>query len=291
MDGKVVPWSSARVHFLTHSLHYGSAVFEGIRIHAAAKGAAIFRLEEHLNRLFHSAKLFGMSMPYPKATLRKEIVLLARKNKVDEGYIRPLAFYDDGYMGFDIRKAHVRVGIAIWSWEKYSAKKSLEVCISPMERLTAKNTKPEAKISGHYAMPIMALRDALKKGYDSCVLLDDKGNVTEGPMENIFMVKNGMLITPKPGNILLGVTRDTIVKLAKDVRVKALEKNIRADDLKHADEVFFTGTGSELLCIGKIDGGKIGNGKKGKVTMQLEKAYQDVVFGKNGRYRKWLTYL
>ncbi len=290
IDGKSVPWNDATVHFLTHGLHYGSAVYEGIRIYPTTKGPAIFRLNDHLERFFNSAALFGMRLPYSKEALKKATISLAKNNHMKEGYIRPLAFYGEGYMGFDVRKAKVCVGIGMWSWEKYAAKGSLDVCISPFERLTKKNTKTEAKIAGHYAMSIMALQDALKKGYDSCILLDDGGFVAEGPTENIFIVKRSVLMTPKKGNILLGVTRDCILKLAKDLGIKAIEKDVSVDELKNADEVFFTGTGSELLAIGTIDGKIIGKGRKGPVTAALEQAYQSAISGDNKKYQKWLTY-
>jgi len=290
MDGKIAPWKNVSVPFVTHALHYGTAVYEGIRIYPTTKGPAIFRLDDHLLRFFESARLFGMSLPYSQDQLKKAIISLAQKNKLSEGYIRPLAFYAGNYMGFDVRKAQVKVGIAMWSWEKYAQKNVLSVKISPFEKISSKATKPHAKIAGHYALSVMALQEAFLEGYDSCVLLDNNKKVTEGPSENIFMVKKEVLITPKPGNVLLGVTRDCILMLAKDLGIAAKEKEFSVRELLLADEAFFTGTGSELLGIGSVNKKKIGSGSKGAMTLMLERAYQDVVSGKNKNYRKWLTY-
>ena len=288
MDGSFVNGKKAVVPLLTHSLHYGSAVFEGIRFYETKRGPAVFRLDEHLKRLFYSAEVMGMKIPYSRRELRDAVLGLIAKNKLKSGYIRPLVFFGSK-MGLDPTGVDVHVAIACWPWGKYLAKEVIQVKISKYIRIHPESSVMGAKISGHYCNSILATLEAKKERCDEALLLDYKGNVAEGPGENIFFVKNKKIYTPSDSVILPGITRSTIMTLARDLGYDVIEKDIKPKDLKKFDEAFFTGTAAEITAIGQIDTVKIGNGKEGPITKQLRELYHRVVRGEVKRYATYLT--
>ena len=289
MDGKFVPWKRATVHVLSHSLHYGSAVFEGIRVYSTPYGSAIFRLDEHVKRLFHSASVMGMRLNLSQDAMKKIIIKTVKTNKLRAGYIRPLVYYGYGKMGLSVQGAPVRISVSCWPWGAYLGDKPVKVMVSDITRINPKASVPSAKISGSYFNSILASEDAKAKGFDEAILLDDQGYVAEGPGENVFIVKNNVLMTPKVGNILPGVTRDAILTLAQELGIKVSEEHIKKADLYKADEAFYTGTATEISPIIFIDKHKIGSGKVGPVTARLQQVFKEVVSGKDYRYRDWLT--
>lgn len=288
-NGKFVPWAKAKIHILNHSLHYGSAVFEGIRCYLAKNDTAVFRLNKHLDRLFFSAKTMGIKIPYSKHFLYETILQLIKKNELKSGYIRPIIFYGDK-MGLNPVGAEINVAIACWPWGKYLEKEVIKIKISSYLRLHPKNSAMEAKISGHYFNSILATLEAKKHNFDEALLLDYKGNIAEGPGENIFFIKGKTLYTPSLGSILPGITRNTIIVLAKNLNYSVEEKNIKPIDIKKFDEAFFTGTAAEITAIGQIDKIKIGNGNEGAATKILRETYHKVVRGEIRKYKKWLSY-
>jgi branched-chain amino acid aminotransferase len=290
MDGKNVPFAKANVHIINHSLHYGSAVFEGIRFYETEKGPAVFRLKEHMDRLFLSAKMMGMKIDYSQKELTDAILLLIRKNGLKSGYIRPIFYY--GFkMGLDPTGAEVHAAIAVWEWPKYLDKEVVKIKTSKYCRLIFRSGEMEAKISGCYFNSILAGLDAKKAGYDEALLLDYLGNIAEGPGENIFFVKGKTIHTPQKGTILPGITRNSIIQIAKDRGYKIVERKIRLAEIKKFEEAFFTGTAVEVAPIGQIDKTKIGNGKMGKTAGELKEIYSEVVRGKVKKYNQWLTYV
>ncbi len=290
MDGRIVPWKKAQVPLLTHSLHYGSAVFEGIRAYESKRGAAIFRLNDHIDRLISSAHAFGMKIGFSKKQICDAIVKVVLKNKMKGCYIRPIVYYGDGYLGFDMRKKKTHIAIAALPWVKYTAKKAVRVKISSYRKISPRAIPIEAKVSGIYVNSIMALRDAQDAGFESAILLDENGFVSEGPTENLLMVKKGKVVVPKRGTSLQSITKDSLLKIAVDRGITVIEKRITTTELKRADELFFAGTGSEITPIVAVDGKKIGNGNVGPITTLLEKIYDDVIHGRDKRYGGWLTY-
>jgi len=290
VNGKFIPWGKANIHILNHSLHYGSAVFEGIRFYKTEKGVAIFRLSDHLNRLFYSAKTMGMNILYSKKQLTKTILDLIKKNKLTSGYIRPIVFYGSK-MGLNPIGADINIVIACWSWEKYLDKEVVKVKISSYLRLHPQSSAMGAKISGHYFNSILATLEVKKQGFDEALLLDYKGNIAEGPGENIFFVKNKIFYTPPSDSILSGITRDTIMTLLKDLGYQIKEKNIKPIELKNFNEAFFTGTAVEITGIGQINKIKIGNNREGTLTKTLKENYNKIVRGEIKKYEKWLTYI
>ena len=291
LDGKLVDWEKAKIHLLTHALHYGSGVFEGVRCYQTDKGPAIFRLDEHLERLFNSAKYLEMKVPFSQKELKKAVLQTIRANKINECYIRPIAFYGYGKMGLDPQGAPVSVGIALWPWGKYLAKESIAVKISKFIRLHPQSVPAEAKVCGYYVNSIFATLDVKKQGFDESLLLDYQGFIAEGPGENIFLVKNKILYTPSLLNILSGITRDSIIKIAKDLKIKVKEKKIKPRELKIADEAFFTGTAVEVCPITKIDKTLINKGKIGGITLKLKEVFERIIRGKEKKYLKWLTFV
>ncbi|NCO23201.1 branched chain amino acid aminotransferase [bacterium (Candidatus Moisslbacteria) CG12_big_fil_rev_8_21_14_0_65_36_11] len=291
LDGKLVDWEKAKIHLLTHALHYGSGVFEGVRCYQTDKGPAIFRLDEHLERLFNSAKYLEMKVPFSQKELKKAVLQTIRANKINECYIRPIAFYGYGKMGLDPQGAPVSVGIALWPWGKYLAKESIAVKISKFIRLHPQSVPAEAKVCGYYVNSIFATLDVKKQGFDEALLLDYQGFIAEGPGENIFLVKNKILYTPSLLNILSGITRDSIIKIAKDLKIKVKEKKIKPRELKIADEAFFTGTAVEVCPITKIDKTLINKGKIGGITLKLKEVFERIIRGKEKKYLKWLTFV
>jgi len=292
-DGKLVPWREATTHVLTHSLHYGLAVFEGLRAYKTASGTAIFRLREHTERLFNSAHIFMMKMPYDKETLiaaQREVV---RANDLESCYVRPIAFYGSEKMGVSPKGAQVHVSIAAWPWGAYlgadGLEKGIRVKTSSFARHHINVTMCRAKFSGTYANSILANQEAVDHGYDEALLLDVDGYVAEGAGENLFLVKNGRLYEPELTSALIGITRDSVIQLAQDIGLEVHTKRITRDDIYIADEAFFTGTAAEVTPIRELDNRVIGAGKRGPVTEKLQSMFFDVVNGRNPKYAKWLT--
>ena len=289
-DGAFIPFKKAKIHLLNHSLHYGSAVFEGIRCYETEKGPAVFRLKDHVSRFFHSAEVMGMKIPYSRKKLTGAVKNLINKNKLKECYIRPIAFYGEK-MGLLPIGAPLSVAIAVWPWGKYLEKESVAVKISPFQRIHPKSSEMTTKISGHYYNSIIAALDAKKSGFDEALLLDWKGNIAEGPGENIFFIKEKKIFTPRAGSILPGITRDSVIKIAKNLGFQVIEKNICPGEIRRFDEAFFTGTAVEVNAIGRINKVIIRNGKPGQITNKIKEKYNDAIRGKIAKYKKWLDYV
>lgn len=290
-NGKLIDWGKAKIHILTHTLHYGGGAFEGIRTYQTEKGPAVFRLKDHIKRLFYSAKVLRMKIPFSQKEIENAVLKLIKINKVSECYIRPIAFYGYGKMGLNPTGSPVNLAIALWPWEKYLGEKPVKVKVSSYIRIHPKSTVADAKICGHYANSILATLEAHKLGFDEALFLDYEGFVAEGPGENIFMVKDKKLFTPSKGSILPGITRDTVLKIANDLGIKAKEKKIGLDELKNADEAFFVGTAAEITPIAKIDNTLINNGKIGEITQKIKNFYQRIIHGQEKKYLHWLTFL
>ena len=292
-DGKLVPWRKATTHVLTHSLHYGLAVFEGLRAYKTDQGTAIFRLEDHTDRLFNSAHIYQMKIPYSKATIIEAQKQVVRANNLEECYIRPVAFYGSEKMGVSPKGATVHVAIAAWPWGAYlgpeALAKGIRVKTSSYARHHVNVTMARAKFSATYANSILANAEAVDHGYDEGLLLDVDGFVAEGAGENIFMVKNGKLYEPELTSALIGFTRGSIITLAEEMGLKVEARRITRDDLYIADEAFFTGTAAEVTPIREVDGRKIGAGRRGPVTKKLQKAFFEVVNGRDKRHSNWLA--
>lgn len=290
-NGRLVDWKKASVHVLSHALHYGSGVFEGIRFYETEKGSAIFRLKEHVARLFYSAKALGMKIPYSQKQISAAIVRTVKSNKIKAGYIRPLCFFDYGKMGLNPVGAPVSVAVACWPWGSYLGGKPIRVKTSQYIRLHPSSVVGDAKVCGHYVNSILASLEIKKAKFDEALFLDYRGYVAEGPGENLFFIKKGVLHTPKPGSILLGITRDSVLKIAKDLKIKIREGGYKKQDLYRADELFFTGTAAEVQPIGSLDNKKIKDGKIGELTKKIRNIYLDTVSGLLPKYKKWLTYV
>jgi branched-chain amino acid aminotransferase len=296
MNGKLVPFKNAKVHVLTHALHYSTAVFEGIRCYDTPNGSAIFRLPEHVDRFFNSAKMYGMKMRYSKKQISNAIIKTVKASGLKECYIRPLAYYGYGTMGLTPTLNKVDVSIACWKWkmgESKAGKFSGAKCkISKWIRIDSKSQPMQSKSAANYSNAALARVEALKSGYDEAIMLNNKGNVAEGSAENIFVVKNGIIKTPPlDADILNGITRNSVIQLIKKERIKLIEKNITVNELLKADEVFMTGTAAEVKSVTKIDKNSIGNGSVGEITKELQKSFMDIVMGKDKRFVRWLTYL
>jgi branched-chain amino acid aminotransferase len=294
-DNKMTPWREAQTHVLTHTLHYGLGVFEGVRAYEAEKGTAIFRLKEHTNRLFNSAHIVSMAMPFSKDEINQAQIDSVKENKLKSAYIRPMAFYGSEGMGISAKTLSTHVIVAAWSWGAYMGQEALEkgiaVKTSSFSRHHVNVTMCKAKANGNYMNSILAHQEAINDGYNEALLLDTQGFVSEGSGENIFLVKNGHLITPSLSSALEGITRDTIIEIAKAHDIQVIEKNITRDEVYTADEAFFTGTAAEVTPIRALDRRNIGKGARGEITEFLQKTYFDVVSGKNTKYGDWLTYV
>lgn len=289
MDGKFVKWEDAKVHVLTHALHYGSAVFEGIHSYKTDKGTAIFRLNEHIERFFYSAGALRMRIKFTKEQIKGAVIKLMKINNLDDAYIRPLAYFGYGKIGVFPKDAPTNITIIAIPWQHYYSN-PLSIMTSRFVRHSEKSTVFGAKISGNYANSILAMHEAREKGYDEALMLDESGFVSEGPAENIFIVKNGQLTTPNSRSALHGITRDSIIKVGKDLGIKSYEKKVTLQEVKNAGELFFCGTAVEVAPIISVDGKKIGDGKVGKVTSKIKDKFYDVVRGKDEKYTKWLTF-
>lgn len=293
MDGKLVNWDDAKVHVLTHTLHYGLGAFEGIRCYKTPKGSAIFRLDEHIDRLFASAHIFMMEIPYTKKQLKTAIIETVKANKLAECYIRPLVYIGYGAMGLYPKENPINVSIAAWPWGAYLGDEGLEkgirVKVSSFTRHHVNTTMTRAKICGYYVNSQIAKSEAIACGYDEAILLDTEGYVSEASGENIFIVKNNELKTTPLTSILDGITRNSIMKIAADNRIRVSEERFTRDELYIADEAFFTGTAAEVTPIREVDGRIIGDGKRGRITRKLQAIFFDIVKGKNKKYKSWLT--
>ena len=292
-DGQLVDWRDATLHMLTHSLHYGMAVFEGIRAYHTVNGTAIFRLNEHTQRLYNSAKIFQMNIPFDMQTLieaQKEVV---RANKLESCYLRPLVWIGSEKMGVSARGNTIHVAIAAWPWGAYLGEeglaKGIRVKTSSYTRHHVNVSMVRAKASGYYINSILANQEVTADGYDEALLLDTEGYVSEGAGENVFIVKHGRIYTPDLASCLDGITRDSVVTLARDMGIEVIEKRITRDEVYCADEAFFTGTAAEVTPIRELDGRMIGAGSRGPVTEKLQSMFFDVVGGKAEKYRHWLT--
>jgi len=292
-DGKMVPWRDATTHVLTHSLHYGLAVFEGLRAYKTSDGPAIFRLKEHIDRLFSSAHIYMMKIPYERDVILQACRDVVRENQLESCYVRPIAFYGSEKMGVSPKGATVHVAIAAWPWGAYLGDDGLEqgirVKTSSYARHHVNVTMCRAKYSGTYANSILANREALDHGYDEALLLDVDGFVAEGAGENLFIVKNGRLYEPEITSALVGITRSSVIELAAGLGMEVTSRRLTRDDVYIADEAFFTGTAAEVTPIRELDGRQIGAGRAGPVTKKLQKAFFDVVTGKDKQHRHWLT--
>ncbi len=293
-DGQLVPWREAQVHVLTHTLHYGMGVFEGVRAyHTDSRGTAIFRLEDHTNRLFNSAKIVGMQMPFDRETLNEAQRQVVRANNLREAYLRPLAFLGSEGMGLRADGLRTHIAIAAWEWPSYMSPEALEQGIrirtSSITRHHVNITMCKAKATGNYTNSMMALREALQDGYDEALLLDPEGYVAEGSGENIFVVNRGVLYTPELTSCLDGITRDTVIQLAHECGYEVREKRITRDEIYIADEAFFTGTAAEVLPIRELDNRVIGAGARGPITTRLQQLYFDAVRGRLAAHPEWLA--
>jgi branched-chain amino acid aminotransferase len=294
-DGKIIPWRDATTHVLTHTLHYGMGVFEGVRAYETPRGPAIFRLQEHTKRLFNSAHIFMMKMPYDQATLMQAQLDMVRQNKLQSCYIRPIVFYGSEAMGISAKTLSVHVAIAAWPWGAYLGSDGLEngirVKTSSFTRHHVNINMCRAKSVTTYANSILAHQEVAHDGYDEALLLDVDGYVAEGAGENIFIVKQGKLYTPDMTSCLEGITRASIIELAAEMGIPVVEKRITRDEVYCADEAFFTGTAAEVTPIRELDNRKIGSGTRGPITARLQSMFFDCVSGKTNGHANWLTHV
>ncbi len=292
-DGKMVPWRDANIHVLTHTLHYGLGVFEGLRAYETTQGSAIFRLQEHTDRLFNSAHIFMMKIPYGKDVIMQAQCDVVKQNKLTSGYIRPIIFYGAEAMGLSAKTLSVHVAIAAWPWGTYLGPESLEngirVKTSSFTRHHVNINMCRAKSVTTYANSILANQEVGLNGYDEALLLDVEGYVAEGSGENIFIVKQGKIFTPDLTSCLEGITRASIIELAAEIGIPVIEKRITRDEVYCADEAFFTGTAAEVTPIRELDNRIIGAGKRGPITTQLQTRFFDCVKGKAQNHANWLT--
>lgn len=293
MDGKLVDWDNANVHVMTHTLHYGLGVFEGIRCYETPKGPAVFRLDEHVDRLFASAHIFLIEIPYSKDEIKEAILKTIKVNRMKSCYIRPLVYIGYGAMGLYPKENPVRVSIAVWAWGTYLGEKGLEEGIriktSSFIRNHVNANMTRGKVCGYYVNSQLAKKEAISCGYDEALLLDTEGYVSEGSGENVFIVRDGLLKTTPLTSILEGITRNSIIKIAEDAGIKTIEERFTRDELYIADEAFFTGTAAEVTPIRESDGRTVGEGKPGKITKKLQSIFFDIVKGENKKYKSWLT--
>jgi branched-chain amino acid aminotransferase len=295
MNGSFVEWDDAKVHILTHSLHYGTAVFEGIRCYNTDGGPAVFRLHEHVGRLFDSAHICQLDMPFTRERVTEAILETIRVNKIDACYIRPLVHIGYGAMGVYPKGNPVEMSIAVWPWGSYlgeeALQKGIRVRVSSFIRQHVNTTMVRSKTTANYANSLLAKREALKDGYDEAMLLDTDGYVAEGSGENVFIVRKGLIKTPPLTSILEGITRDAVMQIATDRGLRLVEDRFTRDELYIADEAFFTGTAAEITPIREVDSRTIGEGKPGSVTRELQSAFFDIVHGRDSRHGDWLTFV
>lgn len=292
-NGAFVDWKEAKVHVLSHGLHYGSGVFEGIRCYATEKGSFIFRLKEHVDRMYRSAEAYEMEIPYTRGEIEEAIKETIRVNGLDACYIRPIAFFGYHHLGLNPTGCPVDCAIAVWPWGAYlgeeAAEGGIRCTFSPWRRIDPNTLPVKSKAVGHYLNSILASLDAKERGFGEAILLDTKGYVAEGPGENVFAVKNGVLYTPEAdSSILPGITRASVIELAQDMGYEVVEKRMTKEELLSADEAFFTGTAAEIAPIREIDDVTIGGSKKGEVTSVIQRKFFDVLNAREEKYMKWL---
>ncbi|MFA6393846.1 MAG: branched-chain amino acid transaminase [Patescibacteria group bacterium] len=290
-NGEMKLWEEVKVHVLSHSIHYGSGVFEGIRAYETEKGPVIFRLGEHIDRLYYSAGAIKMKMPWTKEEFKNAVIETVRINELKQGYIRPLIYYGYGELRISPLGCPVEAIIAAWPWGKYLSADPIKVKVADYIRIHPKSSVTDAKICGHYVNSILSFLQVNSEGYDEALLLDFNGNIAEGPGENFFLAKEGKLVTPLLGNILAGITRQSIIELARDLGYETEERIVLLEEALAADECFFTGTAAEVTPIGSINGQLIANGKIGAITGKLNEEFMRIVAGENEKYSKWLTYV
>lgn len=292
-DGELVPWRNATTHVLTHTLHYGMGVFEGVRAYNTPQGTAIFRLQAHTDRLFDSAHIMGMKIPFSKDEINEATRASVRENNLESAYIRPMVFYGSEAMGLRASGLKTQVIVAAWSWGAYMGDEALQVGIkvrtSSFTRHHVNISMTRAKANGNYINSMLALQEAISGGADEALLLDPEGYVAEGSGENIFLVKNGVIYTPEVTSCLNGITRNTVLTLAAEHGLEVVEKRITRDEVYIADEAFFTGTAAEVTPIREVDGRQIGAGRRGPITEKLQTAYFDLVTGKSDAHAEWRT--
>lgn len=296
IDGLLYESQNAKIHILTHSLHYGTAVFEGIRCYKTQKGLAVFRLDDHLKRLFESAKIYFMNIEYSKKELEDAIINTIKKNGLDECYIRPLVYFGHGKMGVYPLNNKVSVSIAVWKWDEYIKKENdeqgIRLMVSGWMRIDGRTMPVHAKATANYANSALARIEAIKSGFDEAILLNTSGKVVEASAENIFIVKNKTLITPPVSSgSLEGITRDTVLVLAREDNILTEIRDISKDELYLADEIFLTGTAAEIKSVGEIDNRMIGNGKTGTITKRMKRLFEKTIRGNHKYSEKWLKYI
>ena len=293
-NGSLIKWDDSNVHILSHTLHYGTGVFEGVRAYNTNNGGAIFRLQDHTARLFDAASKLNIQIPLTEDDLNKAQIEVLKANNLNEAYIRPIVYLGNESLGIRATDLSVNVAVAAWEWPSYMSpeKKELGLSIIKSSHEQYSNSLHACyKIIGTYINSTMALHEALSKGADEALLLDKNGNISEGSGENIFIVKNGEIYTPKTDYCLNGLTRQSIIQIAKDQNIKVIETNLKYEDLVMADEAFFTGTAVEVTPITSIDSNKIGSGKRGEISHILQQKYSEIVAGKDVAYSSWLTYI
>jgi len=295
MDGEMVPWRDAQVHVLTHTMHYGMGVFEGVRAYHTDKGPAIFRLQDHTERLFQSAHILGMKIPFDRETLNQAQIASVRDNGLDSAYLRPMCFYGSEGMGLRADNLRVHAMVAAWTWGAYLGEEAMEkgirIRVSSFTRHHVNITMCRAKANGNYMNSMLALQEALNDGYDEALLLDVNGYVMEGSGENIFIVRDGIIYTPDLTSALDGITRRTVMSLADELGIPVVEKRITRDEVYIADEAFFTGSAAEVTPIREVDNRTIGSGGCGPITGRLQGLYFDQVQGRRAEHPEWLTYV
>ncbi|MEK7307948.1 MAG: branched-chain amino acid transaminase [Nitrospirota bacterium] len=295
MDGKLVNWADANIHILTHTLHYGLGVFEGIRCYKTSEGSAIFRLQEHIDRLFDSSRILQVEIPYTPEEIRKAIIETVKVNKLRGCYIRPIVYIGDGAMGIYPKDNPIKVAIAVWPWGAYlgeeGIKNGIRVKISSFTRHHVNVTMTKSKTCGNYVNSLLAKKEAISCGYDEALLLDTHGYVSEGSGQNIFIVRKGVLKTTPLPSVLEGITRNSVIEMAQNEGIKVIEENFTRDELYISDEAFLTGTASEITPIREVDGRITGKGKPGPVTKKLQDLFFKIVSGRDKAYKLWLTYI
>lgn len=295
LDGEYVPWREAKVHVLTHTLHYGMGVFEGVRAYETPRGPAIFKLPEHTRRLFNSAKILRMEIPWGYDELCEVQKNVVRENKLDSAYLRPMCFYGSEGMGLRADNLSVHCMVAAWEWGAYLGKENMErgirIKTSSFTRHHVNISMCKAKANGQYMNSMLALQEALQDGYDEALMLDNEGYVAEGSGENFFIIRDGRIYTPDLTSALDGITRQTVVSLADDLNIPIIEKRITRDEVYISDEAFFSGTAAEITPIREVDNRSIGSGSRGPITEKIQSMFFDAVQGKSEKYDNWLTYV
>ena len=293
-NGQIIPWADATIHMSAHALHYGTGVFEGIRCYNTADGPAIFRLDAHLQRMFESAKTYGLPIPYSLDALTQGALDVVRANGFNDCYVRPIAFYGSGSLGVHPRNCPVDVALMAWPWGAYlgaeALEKGIQVTVSRWKKFSSLAMPATAKACGQYLNSMLAVQDAVRRGFDEALLVDEDGIIAEGSGENFFMVRDGNVLTnDERDHVLMGITRDSVITLARDSGYKVYVGEMRLEELEVADEAFFTGTAAEVTPIAALDRRPIGNGKPGPITLELQKAYFAATSGRDPKHRDWLT--